>query len=102
MSSRDSENVYVLNRTTAESYNLRPTTCEECFEQILTYAHIFAYLNTISTSASLEQFCVDLESGVFALSEVRFRSALESVDVEFAEIDALIACLENVGVVFIS
>jgi hypothetical protein len=96
----DLENVYVLNGTTAESCNLSPTTCEECFEQILTHAQISAYLTTVSTTATLEQFCEDLESGGFGLSEAGFRTALASVDVEFADIDALIACLENVGVEF--
>ena len=96
----DLENVYVLNGTTAESCNLSPTTCEECFEQILTHAQISAYLTTISASATLEQFCEDLESGGFSLSETGFRTALASVDVELADIDALIACLENVGIEF--
>jgi hypothetical protein len=96
----DLENVYVLNGTTAESCNLSPTTCEECFEQILTPAQISAYLTTVGPSATLEQFCEDLESGIFGLSEGGFRSALESVDVEIADIDALIACLESVGIEF--
>ena len=96
----DLENVYVLNGTIAESCNLSPTTCEECFEQILTHAQISAYLTTISASATLEQFCEDLESGGFSLSETGFRTALASVDVELADIDALIACLENVGIEF--
>ena len=96
----DLENVYVLNGTTAESCNLSPTTCEECFEQILTHAQISAYLTTLGPSATLEQFCEDLESGIFGLSEGGFRSALESVDVEIADIDALIACLESVGIEF--
>jgi hypothetical protein len=96
----DLENVYVLNGTTAESCNLSPTTCEECFEQILTHAQISAYLTTVSTTATLEQFCEDLESGGFGLSEAGFRTALASVDVEFADIDALIACLESVGIEF--
>jgi hypothetical protein len=96
----DLENVYVLNGTTAESCNLSPTTCEECFEQILTHAQISAYLTTVSASAILEQFCEDLESGGFSLSEAGFRTALASVDVELADIDALIACLENVGIEF--
>jgi hypothetical protein len=96
----DLENVYVLNGTTAESCNLSPTTCEECFEQILTHAQISAYLTTVSTTATLEQFCEDLESGGFGLSEAGFRTALTSVDVEFADIDALIACLESVGIEF--
>jgi hypothetical protein len=96
----DLENVYVLNGTTAESCNLSPTTCEECFEQILTHAQISAYLTTVSASATLEQFCEDLESGGFSLSEAGFRTALASVDVELADIDALIACLENVGIEF--
>jgi hypothetical protein len=97
----DLENVYVLNGTTAESCNLSPTTCEECFEQILTHAQISAYLTTVSTTATLEQFCEDLESGGFGLSEAGFRTALASVDVEFADIDALIACLESVGIEFV-
>jgi hypothetical protein len=96
----DLENVYVLNGTTAESCNLSPTTCEECFEQILTHAQISAYLTTVSATATLEQFCEDLESGGFGLSEAGFRTALASVDVEFADIDALIACLESVGIEF--
>src|SRR5215208_1846010 len=96
----DLENVYVLNGTTVESCNLSPTTCEECFEQILTHAQISAYLTTVSTTATLEQFCEDLESGGFGLSEAGFRTALASVDVEFADIDALIACLESVGIEF--
>ena len=101
MSSRDwLRDVYVLNGTNAESCDLSPTICEECFEQILTHAQISAYLTTIGPSATLEQFCEDLESGGFGLSEAAFRSALASVDVEFADIDALIACLENVGVEF--
>src|SRR5215208_329322 len=96
----DLENVYVLNGTTAESCNLSPITCEECFEQILTHAQISAYLTTVSATATLEQFCEDLESGGFGLSEAGFRTALASVDVEFADIDALIACLESVGIEF--
>jgi hypothetical protein len=96
----DLENVYVLNGTTAESCDLSPTTCEECFEQILTHAQISAYLTTVSASATLEQFCEDLESGGFSLSEAGFRSALASVNVELADINALIACLENVGIEF--
>jgi hypothetical protein len=101
MSSRDwLRDLYVLNGTKAESCDLSPTICEECFEQILTHAQISAYLTTIGPSANLEQFCEDLEAGGFGLSEAAFRSALASVDVEFADIDALIACLENVGVEF--
>jgi len=96
----DLENVYVLNGTTAESCNLSPTTCEECFEQILTHAQISAYLTTLSASATLEQFCEDLESGGFSLSEAGFRSALASVNVELADINALIACLKDVGIKF--
>ena len=96
----DLENVYILNGTTAESCNLIPTTCEECFEQILTHAQISAYLTTVSSSATLEQFCEDLESGGFVLSEAGFRTALASVGVEVADIDALIACLESVGIEF--
>jgi len=96
----DLENVYVLNGTTAESCNLSPTTCEECFEQILTHAQISAYLTTLSASATLEQFCEDLESGGFSLSEAGFRSALASVNVELADINALIACLKDVGIEF--
>ena len=96
----DLENVYVLNGTTAESCNISPTTCEECFEQILTHAQISAYLTTVSASATLEQFCEDLESGPFDLSEGGFRTALASVNVELADINALIACLENVGIEF--
>src|SRR5918994_2333981 len=96
----DLENVYVLNGTTAASCNISPTTCEECFEQILTYAQISAYLTTVSASATLEQFCEDLESGPFDLSEAGFRTALASVNVELADINALIACLENVGIEF--
>ena len=94
----DLENIYVLNGTTAESCNLTPTTCEECFEQILTHAQISAYLTTIGSTATLEQFCADLESGPFGLSEAGFTSALASVNVSAADIDALIACLENVGI----
>ena len=96
----DLENVYVLNGTTAESCNLSPTTCEECFEQILTHAQITAYLTTVSASATLEQLCEDLESGGFSLSEAGFRSALASVNVELADINALIACLKDVGIEF--
>jgi hypothetical protein len=93
----DLENVYVLNGTTAESCNLTPTTCEECFEQILTHDQISAYLTTIGSS-TFEQFCEDLESGPFGLSEAGFTSALASVNVSAGDIDALIACLENVGI----
>src|ERR687898_3138624 len=96
----DLENVYVLNGTTAASCNISPTTCEECFEQILTHAQISAYLTTVSASATLEQFCENLESGPFDLSEAGFRTALASVNVELADINALIACLENVGIEF--
>jgi hypothetical protein len=97
----DLENVYVLNGTTAESCNLTPSTCEECFEQILTHDQISAYLTTLGPSATLEQFCEDLESGPFSLSEAGFTSALASVNVSAANIDALIACLENVGIKFV-
>ena len=97
----DLENVYVLNGTTAESCNLSPTTCGECFEQILTPDQISDYLTTVGPSAILEQFCESVESGGFSISEAAFRSALASVDVEFADIDALIACLENVGIEFV-
>jgi hypothetical protein len=97
----DLENVYVLNGTTAESCNLSPATCEECFEQILTHAQISAYLTTVSTSATLEQFCEDLEFGGFGLSEAAFRSALANVNIELADINALIVCLENVGIEFV-
>ncbi len=97
----DLENVYVLNGTTAESCNLSPTTCGECFEQILTPDQISDYLTTVGSSATLEQFCESVESGGFSISEAAFRSALASVDVEVGDIDALIACLENVGIEFI-
>jgi hypothetical protein len=97
----DLENVYVLNGTTAESCSLTPSTCEECFEQILTHDQISAYLTTLGPSATLEQFCEDLESGPFSLSEAGFTSALASVNVSAANIDALIACLENVGIEFV-
>ena len=97
----DLENVYVLNGTTAESCNLSPTTCGECFEQILTPDQISDYLTTVGPSATLEQFCESVESGGFSISEAAFTSALASVDVDSADIDALIACLENVGIEFI-
>ena len=63
----DLENVYVLNGTNAESCDISPTICKEYFEQILTHAQISAYLTTIGHSATLEQFCEDLESGGLVL-----------------------------------
>src|SRR5687767_2919177 len=65
----DLENVYVLNGTTAESCNLSPTTCGECFEQILTPDQVSDYLTTVGPSATLEQFCESVESGGFSISE---------------------------------
>src|SRR5215203_3821983 len=99
----DLENVYVLNGTTAESCNLSPITCEECFEQILTPVQISAYLQQVNPSSppTLEEFCNDVgPGGIFDISESVFRTNLAAVDVEFEDIDALIACLENVGIEF--
>jgi len=99
----DLENVYVLNGTTAESCNLSRITCEECFEQILTPDQISAYLQQVNPSSppTLEEFCNDVgPGGIFDISESVFRTNLAAVDVEFEDIDALIACLENVGIEF--
>jgi ribosomal protein L12E/L44/L45/RPP1/RPP2 len=41
-----------------------------------------------------------IESRGFSISEAACRSALASIDIEFADIDALIASLENVDMEF--
>ncbi len=71
-----------------------PQTCEECFEQFLTEGQ----LSTLLGSASLEQYCDFIESGGY--TEAEFRVELENVDVPTTNIDALIACLENLGIEF--
>ena len=48
-------------------------------------------------SLILEEFCNSVESG-FAIDESVFRTNLASVGVLAANIDALIACLENLGI----
>jgi hypothetical protein len=81
-----------------------PQTCEECFRAFLTQVQISAYLQTVNPPSppTLEQFCNDVGPGsTFDLSESGFRTALAgAADVEFEVIDALIVCLENVGVEF--
>ena len=61
----------------------------------------FCLFNNSKFFSNLEQFCEDLESEGFGFSEAGFRSALASVNVEFVDIDALIACLETVGIEFV-
>ena len=81
-----------------------PQTCEECFRAFLTPVQISAYLQQLNPTSppTLEEFCNDVgPGGVFDLSESGFRTSLAgAADVEFEVIDALIACLERVGVEF--
>jgi hypothetical protein len=80
-----------------------PETCEECFRAFLNANQISAYLAIFSptTPITLEQFCNDVESG-FAIVEAQFRLNLANPSVGLSEddINALIACLENVGIGF--
>src|SRR5918995_2689976 len=80
-----------------------PDTCEECFRAFLNANQISAYLAIFSptTPITLDQFCNNVESG-FAIVEAQFRLNLGNPSVGLSEedINALIACLENVGIEF--
>src|SRR5215204_6216494 len=96
----DLENVYVLNGTTAESCNITPTTCEECFEQFLSEAQLSAFLGTALT---LEQYCEAIEpGGVLADDEAQVRADLAAGDIPETTIDAIIECLQNLGLLLIN
>src|SRR5215203_1343735 len=96
----DLENVYVLNGTTAESCNITPTTCEECFEQFLSEAQLSAFLGTALT---LEQYCEAIEpGGVLADDEAQVRADLAAGDIPETTIDAIIECLQNLGLLLVN
>jgi hypothetical protein len=74
-------------------------TCEECFRAFLTETQISAFL-PLGGSTTLEGFCNSVESGGFSIDESVFRSNLATVGVSTGNIDALIACLKNLGIQF--
>lgn len=76
-----------------------PQTCEECFRAFLSETQITAFL-PLGGSSSLEEFCTTVGPGGFAIDESVFRTNLGSVGVSTANINALIACLVELGVQF--
>jgi hypothetical protein len=71
-----------------------PETCEECFEELLTEEEITAVEEGVGLS--LEEICNELELGV---SEDDLRDVLTSAGIDEETQDALIECLEAVGIV---
>jgi len=85
--------------------NVTEATCEECFERFLTPDQIFAYLRAVNPSSppTFNEYCNTVGPGGFAIDESEFRSNLAgAADVEVENIDALIACLANLGIQFIT
>jgi hypothetical protein len=73
---------------------IEPQTCEECFERFLTESQISVLIG----SETLEGYCDDIESGSLTEGEVRMDLANPANDVSMATIDALIECLDNLGI----
>ena len=68
-----------------------PQTCEECFRAFLTEDQIDIFLG----SATLEMYCDAIESGNLDENEVRADLA---GDASMADINAIIECLKNLGI----
>ena len=88
--------VVSVNETTPEP---EPLTCEECFEEFLSPDEITTFEELFGSP--LDRFCILFTNpeNELVILEDDFRMALPGVDTE--DIDNLIDCLENEGVVFI-
>ena len=78
-----------------------PETCQECFERFIPeeIGALEAVLDEANQAESLEQFCEGvLEPGF--ISEAEVRAFLTSAGVDEDTQDALIQCLEDVGIMF--
>jgi hypothetical protein len=79
-----------------------PETCEECFEAFLSQDEIEdleAALQEANQAESLQEFCEGvLEPGFISEGEVRNFLTIAGVDEDTQ--DALIECLEDVGIIF--
>ena len=78
-----------------------PETCQECFERFIPeeIGALEAVLDVANQAESLEQFCEEvLEPGFIREAEVR--AFLTSAGVDEDTQDALIQCLEDVGITF--
>jgi hypothetical protein len=73
-------------------------SCEQCFRDIISQ-QISTYL-LVAGFETLEEACDSLEES--PISEVLFRGQLLDAQVSNTTIDSLIACLENIGIVFVS
>ena len=78
-----------------------PTTCEECFEQFLTEDQLSAFLGTALT---LEQYCEAIEpGGILEDDEAQVRADLAGAgNIPETTIDAIIDCLQNLGLLLVN
>ena len=75
-------------------------TCEECFNAFLTPEQIDAFLPTQGNFETLADYCADATAPNTTVSEAGVRQALTQIGVSQPDIDSLIECLENIGVIF--
>jgi hypothetical protein len=73
--------------------------CEECFRDFLNDQQISTYL-LVAGFETLGEACDNLEES--PISEGLFRSQLADAGVSDTNIDALIACLEDIGIIFLN
>ena len=73
--------------------------CVECFRAFLTEDQISFISSPTNAGVTLEELCVNL-TGSASVPEMSIRSLLASAGVSPENANALIACLENLGVVF--
>ena len=78
-----------------------PTTCEECFEQFLTEDQLSSLLGTALT---LEQYCEAIEpGGILEDDEAQVRADLAGAgNIPETTIDAIIDCLQNLGLLLVN
>ena len=88
-------NVTINNRTN-EQPNV-PLTCVECFNEHLTPEQI-QLLFELTTQSSLESFCTLLMQG--DIGEEGFRELLGNLGLSESEVQALVDCMLEAGVVF--
>jgi hypothetical protein len=91
----------INNDGNGEPTEPEPETCQECFERFIPeeIGALETVLDEANQAESLEQFCEEvLEPGLIREAEVR--AFLTSAGVDEDTQDALIQCLEDVGIMF--
>ena len=79
-----------------------PETCDECFTTVLTEGQIESILNILQDQfPSIAAFCDILTDQQLLITEELFRGLLRAADIDLADQNSLIECLESVGVVFL-